>query len=247
VSQAELAERAGLSYCTCVRIAFAARLLRKQSIAHSLSMATTSNAWTSSGVRTGISMSIVERFARTCHADERVVAAFISGSHASGTADAHSDIDLGLITTDAAYNDFQASRTAFISCLGEAIFAEDFDNDDTIFFILSDGTEGELSVGSTSHYGRVARGPYQVLLDKSGILAGASFSAAAGLPWAVTPRTGVTSSPHHRPRPHRTDRPGTNGWHWHPWTTQWVVDAVRPNPVADRFTRNDAGQRHGCS
>ncbi len=117
----------------------------------------------------------MERFARTCHADERVVAAFISGSHASGTADVHSDIDLGLITSDATYNDFQAGRTAFISCLGEAIFLENFDNDDTEFFVLSDGTEGELSVGSTSHFGHVARGPYQVLLDKTGILAGATF------------------------------------------------------------------------
>ena len=120
-------------------------------------MSSTSNAWTSPAVDTRIS--IVERFARTCHADERVVAAFISGSHASGTADVHSDIDLGLITSDATYDDFQAGRTAFISCLGEAIFLENFDNDDTEFFVLSDGTEGELSVGSTSHFGHVARGP----------------------------------------------------------------------------------------
>ena len=38
-------------------------------------------------------------------ADERVVAAFLGGSYARGTADAYSDLDLYLITTDEAERD----------------------------------------------------------------------------------------------------------------------------------------------
>jgi hypothetical protein len=36
------------------------------------------------------------------------VAAFVSGSHARGTDDPHSDVDLGLITTEGAYNELEA-------------------------------------------------------------------------------------------------------------------------------------------
>ena len=61
---------------------------------------------------------IVSRFIAACQADERVVAAFLSGSYARGTADSYSDLDLGLITTDAAYEDFLAGRAAFLRLLG---------------------------------------------------------------------------------------------------------------------------------
>ena len=51
---------------------------------------------------------IMNRFVAACQADERVVAAFLGGSYARGTADAYSDLDLYLITTDAMYDDFKA-------------------------------------------------------------------------------------------------------------------------------------------
>src|SRR5262245_4875251 len=61
---------------------------------------------------------VVSRFVAACQADERVVAAFLGGSYARGTADFYSDLDLGLITTDVAYEDFQAGRAVFIRLLG---------------------------------------------------------------------------------------------------------------------------------
>src|SRR5437763_1869536 len=64
---------------------------------------------------------VLDRFVAACQADERVVAAFLGGSYASGTADAYSDLDLGLITTDAAYDEFVAGREAFIRRLGEPV------------------------------------------------------------------------------------------------------------------------------
>ena len=48
--------------------------------------------------------------------------------------------------------------------------------DDFVFFFFSDGTEGELGLGRESHFTHIHVGPYRVLLDKKGILAGAVFS-----------------------------------------------------------------------
>ena len=65
---------------------------------------------------------VLNRFVAACQSDERVVAAFLGGSYARGTADGYSDLDLGLITTDEAYEDFVAQREAFIRQLGEPVF-----------------------------------------------------------------------------------------------------------------------------
>jgi len=120
---------------------------------------------------------VVNRFVAACQADERVVAAFLGGSYARGTADAYSDLDLGLITTDEAYDDFFAAREAFIQLLSAPVFLEDYYGDgvDFVCFIFPDGTEGELVLGRESHFNHIHGGPYRVLLDKKDILAGAVF------------------------------------------------------------------------
>jgi predicted nucleotidyltransferase len=117
----------------------------------------------------------MQRFVAACQADERVVAAFLGGSYARGTADAYSDLDLSLIATDAAYDDFVAGRAAFLRLLGDLVFLEDFDLENLVFFIFADDTEGELWFGSQSHLEHIHSGPYRVLLDKRAILAGAVF------------------------------------------------------------------------
>lgn len=43
---------------------------------------------------------VVARFVAACQADERVLAAFLGGSYAAGTADARSDLDLYAIISD---------------------------------------------------------------------------------------------------------------------------------------------------
>jgi hypothetical protein len=118
---------------------------------------------------------VTNRFIAACQADERVVAAFLGGSYAQGTADAYSDLDFGLITTDEAYDDFVAGREAFIRLLGEPAFLEDFGSAVTVFFIFPDGTEGELAFGRQSQFNHIHSGPYRVLLDKKRILAEAIF------------------------------------------------------------------------
>jgi len=124
----------------------------------------------------------LDRFVAACRADGRVVAAALHGSHARGSADRYSDLDLGVITADAAYEDFVAGREAFVRQLGEPLFLEDFGLSDTLFFILADGTEGELVVGRESRFYETDGGPFRVLVDKTGILAGAAFPRSQSTP-----------------------------------------------------------------
>ena len=118
---------------------------------------------------------VLNRFVAACQADERVVAATLYGSYAKGTADAYSDLDLGLIITDEAYEDFVAGREAFLRLLGEPLFLEDFDLPHMVFCIFPDGTEVELFLGRESQCAHNQGEPYEVLLDKKNILAGAVF------------------------------------------------------------------------
>src|SRR5579863_4228902 len=86
---------------------------------------------------------VMNGFVAACQTDERVVAAFLGGSSARDAADAYSDLDLYLITTDEAYADFFAGRAAFIRQLGEPVFLEDYQGGgaDFVFFTFPDGTE----------------------------------------------------------------------------------------------------------
>jgi predicted nucleotidyltransferase len=120
---------------------------------------------------------VMNRFVAAGQTDERVVAAFLGGSYARDAADAYSDLDLYLITTDEAYDDFTASREAFIRRLGEPVFLEDYHGGgaDFVFFTFPDGTEVELGLGRESHFTHIHSGPYSILLDKKGVLAGAVF------------------------------------------------------------------------
>lgn len=117
----------------------------------------------------------VDRFIAACRADDRVVAAFLGGSYARGTADAYSDLDVYLVTTDDAYADFMADRRAFLSRLGEPVFLEDFEPLNLVLFVFADDVEGELGVGRAGAFTHIHGGPHQILLDKQGILTGIAF------------------------------------------------------------------------
>ena len=118
---------------------------------------------------------IVDRFVVACQADERILAAFLGGSYAKGQADKFSDLDLFFITTDAAYEDFLAGRESFIRRLGEPLFLEDFGVPHGYLMIFSNGAEAEIWFGRESQFKNIYAGPYRVLLDKTGILAGEVF------------------------------------------------------------------------
>jgi hypothetical protein len=119
----------------------------------------------------------LERFVAACREDTRVVAAFLGGSYAARTADEYSDLDLYLIVGDQHYDTFFAERRAFLGRLGEPVFFEDFSEFgfDMVVFIFTDGVEGELALGRASGFDHIHGGPFEVLVDKEGILEGQVF------------------------------------------------------------------------
>ena len=128
---------------------------------------------------------LIDRFVAACRDDDRVVAALLYGSRARGTADAYSDLDLGLVTTDASHDDLVASREAFVRSLGEALFVEDFDDPGEVYAIYSDGAEAEIILSRESQPDRHG-GVSKVLLDKRGLFAGRTEVAeVAAAPDAV--------------------------------------------------------------
>lgn len=112
---------------------------------------------------------ILDRFIIACQVDQRVISVILRGSYASGAADEFSDLDLGVITTNEAYQDFIASKWTFIQKLGEPLFQEDFDHQGIAFFIFSEGVDCELAIYPLSQVGQLHSSPTKVLLDKAGI------------------------------------------------------------------------------
>lgn len=155
---------------------------------------------------------IMNRFIAACQTDKRVVAAFLGGSYASGTADAYSDLDLYLITTDAMYDDLKASYETFLRLLGEPLFLQNFDDFgfDLLVFTLADGTEGELALGRESHFSHIHGGPYRTLLDKKGTLSGVVF------PWYEPPHATQIETLH-----------GLIYWFWHDLSHHFIKSLAR--------------------
>jgi len=76
----------------------------------------------------------IDRFVNACQADDRIVAAFLGGSNVKGYADAYSDVDLCVITTDESFERFFNERESFLRSLGDLVFLEDFDIPDISFY-----------------------------------------------------------------------------------------------------------------
>ena len=157
---------------------------------------------------------VIARFVEACEADDRIVAAFLSGIGRQGGSGRVLDLDLCLITRDDAYEEVLADRAAIIERLGEPLFLESFALDAIAFFILADGTDGELFFARESELDRLDTGPFRTLLDEKGILAGRGVP----VPRAGPRGTGRRASA--RPalvlaRPvalHGGDRPGHLWW-----------------------------------
>ena len=122
---------------------------------------------------------VVSRFVEACSADDRIVAALLAGSFARGDADGYSDIDLCAITTDDGFESVLAERETLIRRLGVPLFMETFGNDRNVHFILEDGAECELLCEPEHALARLHVWPFEALVDKRGILAGARFPFAA--------------------------------------------------------------------
>jgi predicted nucleotidyltransferase len=120
----------------------------------------------------------VDRFVQVCQADARVLAACLIGSYAQGKADRYSDIDLMVITTDDASEEFYRQRETFLRSLGDLVFLEDWGIPDIAFYIFADGTEGELYFGRESRLDQLYNAPFHILLDKKNILHGVVYTVS---------------------------------------------------------------------
>ena len=174
---------------------------------------------------------VMNRFVAACQADERVVAAFLGGSYARDAADAYSDLDLYLITTDETYDDFTASCEAFIRRLGEPAFLEDYHGGgaDFVFFTFPDGTEVELGLGRESHFTHIHGGPYRVLLDKKGILVGVVF------PWYEAAQTEQIETLR-----------GIIYWFWHDLCHHFITPLARGQMWSASHKRNASNSLLPC-
>ena len=121
---------------------------------------------------------LVARFVEACAADDRVLAVFLAGSIVRGEADEFSDVDFRVVTTDTAFAEVTAERTAIARRLGDPLFVEDFGNTDVVFVILADGREAEISFTPERGLDRIHAGSHETLHDPRGILAGRSFPFA---------------------------------------------------------------------
>jgi len=117
----------------------------------------------------------VNRFVEACRKDDRIVAAFLGGSNAKGYGDAYSDVDLCVITTESAFEEFFNEREAFLRSLGDIVFHEDFGVPNISCCIFADDTEGELNYSSEGRLDQIHSGPFRILVDKKNLLAEAFF------------------------------------------------------------------------
>jgi len=125
-------------------------------------------------------LSAVGRFQASCERDALVVAAFLGGSYAAGTATDASDIDIYLVTAEQDYQTFFTKREAFMRTWGDPVRLRDILNFEglgfeMLDFELTDGVRGQLAMGHTENFMVLHGGPHQVLADKIGLLAGVTF------------------------------------------------------------------------
>jgi predicted nucleotidyltransferase len=120
---------------------------------------------------------VITKFTEASLADSRILAAFLGGSLAAGTSDEFSDLDLYLVISDPEYANFFSDRSRFVSRLGRPVFAEDFNEFgfDMIVFIMDNGIEGEIALGSESRFLTIHGGPLKVLVDKKKLLEDVNF------------------------------------------------------------------------
>jgi Nucleotidyltransferase domain len=122
----------------------------------------------------------VKRFQITCERDPQIVAAFLGGSLAAGTADEVSDLDVYAVTREPDYAEFFTRRELFMQSWGRPVFLADTLNFeglgfDMVHFVLDDGVNGELALGHTGNFRVLHGGAHKVLVDKIGLLDSVTF------------------------------------------------------------------------
>lgn len=120
----------------------------------------------------GTERSWLERLVARFESDERIAALFLGGSHAAGTADKYSDLDLTLVTTDDGWAGVEAERAEIMRSVGNPLFLEEHTDFGflLLLFIYEDGVRGELSLAPARDLADVLGGPNIALFDPDDLL-----------------------------------------------------------------------------
>jgi predicted nucleotidyltransferase len=122
----------------------------------------------------------IERFGAVVERDPLVVAAFVGGSFAAGTAREDSDVDVYVVAREDEYRALWDRRHALLREWGDPVFEQDVVNFeglgfDMVLFEFVDTVDGEIAFGHTGNFMALHGGPYDVLVDKIGLLEGVEF------------------------------------------------------------------------
>lgn len=122
----------------------------------------------------------VERFAAACRADPLVLAAFLGGSYAGGSADAYSDLDLYVVTRPQDHAALCARREEFVRSWSVPLFLDttvDFEGlgFDMVHFVLATGEYGEVALGHLGVLAQMHGGAFETLVDEESVLTGVTF------------------------------------------------------------------------
>jgi predicted nucleotidyltransferase len=122
----------------------------------------------------------IAHFAEACRRDQLVLAAFLGGSFAADTARDDSDVDVYVVSREENYPELWARRLDFVRAMGEIARARDFPDFeglgfDLVHFELQGGVTGEVAFGHTGNFLNMHGGPYEVLVDRTGLLDGVTF------------------------------------------------------------------------
>ena len=109
-----------------------------------------------------------------------VLAAFLGGSFAAGRAREDSDVDVYVISREEDYAELWERRLDFVAPMGKAELIGEHPNFeglgfDLVHFELEDGVTGEVAYGHTGNFMAIHGGPYEVLVDRAGLLDGVVF------------------------------------------------------------------------
>jgi hypothetical protein len=125
-------------------------------------------------------LAAIERFRAACQHDPLVLAAFLGGSFAAGTADEESDVDVYVVSREEDYAQLWARRLDFVRPMGEPRHVVDVPNFeglgfDLVHFECVDGVTGEVAYGHAGNVMKMHGGPYEVFVDRTGLLEGVVF------------------------------------------------------------------------
>jgi predicted nucleotidyltransferase len=115
---------------------------------------------------------VVERLTEAARADERVLAAWLQGSRADGTADDFSDIDFYVAVADDAYQVFD--KLAFIASAAPVLVHLELPAIGGVVCLLAGPVKLDFFAERASAVEGRPRPAVQVLMDKGGVAAGLS-------------------------------------------------------------------------